>query len=335
MPRTTKSYKRKRSTKRGNASKRKVTKRRTRVRRAPYRRSIPRMLSLATYKPKTKTIRFQWEKEYLIQPTTHLVGSVGLCLGTYFQFRTNSICNIGSVTYRTGTTQVVTNKCWDGNDDIAYVQGNGTQATTTQAPGFEQHQNDYRHFTVLGSRISATAEPVGSYQTDAAEGMKLGYRPAQLMIIKSGTSMAIHESNSNLPGATAPADCSVLAKLPYVKQAAVQLVDGIKATGARLSMGYSARKFEGVKDVQDNSQLKGFMGRSDDADMGTGTASNPLNPAEGSYFTVLYGSRIDGGGQVAGWSNDIKLPPVLLKIKMSYIVKLTEPTYSEPMNNID
>ena len=80
--------------------------------------------------------------------------------------------------------------------------------------------------------------------------------------------------------------------------------------GTRLFKHYSAKKFEGVKDVRDAQQLRGrFVGQSEQA-----------QPAERSFFEVALCKLNPNVGQ--------QMPKGILTIKVEYIVQLLEPTES-------
>lgn len=306
--------------------KRAVTKRTSR-----YRRSVPRYLELAHFKPKQKTVRFTWAKEWYIVPKLYSspTGAPATVIkarpGFLMQFRANSICSIGCIKYD-GSVDSITNKCWDEQNDIAFTIPSGPISTMTQPPGYGRYMSDYRHFTVVGSTIDVTAQPNGLSNSTGAE----KYLPSVLTVIKTGNSHAVIPADQDGYDINTPADMSRLQRLPYKQTAAIQYLDGTKAVGGRVSQTYSAKKFEGITDIKDNNQFRGLMGMpAGSSGLGPTNPINPQNPSEMSYFSVVYGTRMDGRKNYDGVLPDEALAvPVTLRVRMSYIVKLTEPTWT-------
>lgn len=303
-------------------------KKRTTVAKSKYRLQTPRYLELAHFKAKAKTVKFTWAREWIIKPQLHQPASISVRPSFMVQFRCNSICNIGTASTLSQAVIVLANNCWDGTSEIKFVDGNDSLQNTTQPPGYKRYYGDYRHFTVLGSKIDVTAQPTGIDNTTGAE----VYLPSQLMVCKTGAKNGVLPAVQTGYAAATPMDMSKLQKLPYKKSAHVALIDGTKSVGGRVSMTYSTKKFEGINDVKDNDQFKGNMGMPAGTAGGGGgplTVVNPSNPSEGSFFSVIYGTRIDGRAQYsnAQMPATAVAPPVTLRVRMSYIVRLTEPTF--------
>jgi hypothetical protein len=106
--------------------------------------------------------------------------------------------------------------------------------------------------------------------------------------------------------------------LPYTKRARIISAVGNNTfsssstvPGARLFSHYSAKKFEGVSDVLDNSNMKGHF---------ENTVGNQTVPVEQSYFNI---------GLVNTMPYTVGSPTLqnqLVTVKVEYITKLTEPT---------
>ena len=106
------------------------------------------------------------------------------------------------------------------------------------ADGWAEWTNRFQHFTVFGSKISATCQPYGDTKGT----------PGLIMLNLSGVA-------GGVTNATSAAQLNIL---PYTKRG--QLYNnGSNSTGSRVYNFYSTKKYEGVKDVSDNSQLRGRL----------------------------------------------------------------------------
>jgi len=108
--------------------------------------------------------------------------------------------------------------------------------------------------------------------------------------------------------------CKDIVNLPYTKRASIIQDPGV--SGKRLYQFYSAKKFEGVNDVLDNSNLRGRMG--------TGAVPN-----ETAFYNVGIVPTI---ANVLGGTTNTRIPQGLMRIKLEYIVKLTEPTLTNQVS---
>lgn len=255
-----------------------------------YRNQIPRTLQIATRRNIKQTLKFVSNQCYKVVPG----GSVGGMQNTYLRIRANSIYDImqqNGANQPTGT--------FIPQDPALY----GPLVSPINAEGFSDWQGRYFHYTVLGSRIQATFEPTGEGGTTSNKVTQ----PSTFYINLAGSSTQIALGT----------EMSDINKLPYTKRAQLMPVSTSSITsglissrnsmrGARLYMNYSTKKFEGVSDVSDNSQLKGDF--------------TPALPAEASYFTV--GLRNTIPDTAASHS----MPSGILRLKIEYITQLTEPT---------
>lgn len=250
-----------------------------------YRNPVPRTLQLATRRNKAQTLRFVANQVYKVVPG----GSVGGMENVFLTIRANSIYDImkqNGSHLAAGT--------FIPQDAALYGP-----SMNPNADGYEKWEPRYQHFCVLGSKIQATFVP--THVADDKDPV-----PTTFYITKTG------ESGQLAAGTT----MAHINKLPYqVKAHIVPSKSWASATnalshfkdGVRLSMTYSARKFEGVTDVLDNSQLKGkFIPSS--------------QPAETSFFNVGMRNIIPSGA-----AND-RMPEGILTLKVEYIVRLVEPT---------
>ena len=245
-----------------------------------YRSIMPRTLQIADRRNLSQTLRFVTNQTYLVKPG----GNVGGMENVYLSIRANSIYNImkDNGSHNAATT-------WTSQDPTAYGSSVSPNAT-----GWDQWNTRYRHFTVLGSKISITYEPTG---VDAS----LNPVPTTVYVNLSGATGTIAVGS----------EMSVINKLPYTKRASIvpnlnQPGNGKIYGGVRLTQSYSAKKFEGVKDVLDNKQLSGqFSG---------------VLPEEKSYYTVGLRNTIPSGA-----TND-RMQAGIMRIKVEYITRCSEPT---------
>jgi hypothetical protein len=183
---------------------------------------------------------------------------------------------------------------WASQDPTKY--NNLSSALISQnADGWTEWTNRFQHYCVTGSKVTATFEP-------ASNGV-----PTIMSLHKSGVAGAIQASTTS----------ARINNLPYVKKSSI-VSTGISVpnqAGCRLSMNYSARAFEGVTDPNDNSNLRGRFANTQVTPPATG-----LTPTEQTYFYVTF-SPIDPATTGA-------MPRGVVRVKIEYIVLLTEPTES-------
>lgn len=159
------------------------------------------------------------------------------------------------------------------------------------ASGYDQWSSSYQHFTVAGSKIQITCRPMGT-------GV-----PTQVSIVLAGKSTAI----------TSDTKTDTLATMPFMRRAIICSTGNGATNSVRLYHTYSARKFEGVRDPTDNSNLRGRFADNTVTPPVAGTA-----PTESSYFYVVV-SPVDPN--VTG-----KVIPMMITTKVEYVTILREPT---------
>lgn len=238
-----------------------------------YRPRVPRTLQIATRRNNNQRLRFVVNHIYNFSPGT-LAGTEtsGMC------YRANSIYNI-----RQGIYGNVAN----------FLAQNASYSTATpliNADGWDEWTDRYQHFCVLGSKCQATFEPYGDNAINAQPGM--------LSIVMSGSLNAVNAGK----------DSSIINQQPYLKKVNIMPATA-QNTGGRVYQFYSARKFEGVHDVIDNSQLRGRFAGTADAD----------TPGEESFYYISLSKMNPGVTQE-------QMPRGILTIKIEYIVHLSEPT---------
>lgn len=261
-----------------------------------YHSAIPRTLQIATRRTNSVTLRFVKNLCYTIDPVKDLAAQWNY----NFSIRANSIYDIlqqnGSPLNENGPVIQA--------QDPEY---NPTLGVVTNADGWERYRLQYQHFTVLGSKIQTTCQPMTwSSVSDGSNDVA----PATTYIQLSGVSNQI----------TRISPMRSIVKYPYVKRAQILAAPGgggINAAGTRLYQFYSARKFEGVKDVVDNQQLRGRF---------ENNFGQALQPGEQSFFNVGLVNTMNQSSYPIDTAAAKKPPKCLFRIKVEYIVKLTEPT---------
>ena len=250
-----------------------------------YHSPIPRTLQVATRRSNSQMLRF-------VKNMTFGVNPQALSENIFLTIRANSLNNImvnGGGQNQGGT--------WTAQDPLNY----GAAVAVVNADGFDEWKDRFQHFTVLGSKIQITYEPIDvQYEPSGAP----KFIPTTLYVNLSGVNGAIDPLTA----------CKDVIKKPYTKRA--QIMQSSAAGGKRLYQFYSAKKFEGVSDVLDNSNLRGRMG--------TGAP-----PSENSFYNVGIVPTINSnlGGQVSQTS-----PSGIMRIKVEYIAKLTEPTLTNEVS---
>lgn len=241
-----------------------------------YRKSKPKTLQIATRRNPSQILRF------VINQTYRYVGASGVAGETaVLQYRANSIYS-AQIPMSTNAAE------WVSQDPTKYsnIVADGIQQN---ADGWDEWQNRYQHFCVLGSKCSSTFEPT-----------------------TTGAAMVhVHHLSGVTPAITKSTQMKDINKLPYVYRNSIVATTVQRGnTGSRMSQQYSAKKFEGVKDVTDNSNLRG-----------TFASGAPAGPNEQSYFTIALAPATQ---TPAGTAN--LLPNGILRVKIEYIVLLKEPT---------
>lgn len=252
-----------------------------------YRQAIPRTIQIATKRNMNQTLKFVVNQTYVVDPTVLAAGKSAV-----LSFRANSIYNSHMPT---GSTTV---NAFKSQDPSKYNNnGQASPVISQNADGWDDWTERYQHFCVVGSKITYTFEPTG---TGA---------PAILCSHLSGVSSAV----------TTDTTSARLNTLPYIYRHSLStqsITSGINAsTGIRGNMKYSARKFEGVKDPEDNSNLRGRFANSNLNPPTTGAT-----PGEQSFFYLIM-SPVDP-------TTTAKMPPGVMRLKIEYITQLKEPTES-------
>jgi hypothetical protein len=255
--------------------------------RSQYRNVIPRTIQIATKRNMNQTLKFVVNQTYLVDPSVLANGKSAV-----LSFRANSIYQSHMPTGATAANAFI-------SQDPSKYNNNGQASPVIQqnADGWDDWTERYQHFCVVGSKITYTFEPTG---TGA---------PSILCSHLSGVSSAVTTDTSS----------ARMNELPYTQRHSLStqgVTSGINAsTGIRGQMKYSARKFEGVKDPEDNSNLRGRF-----ANANLNPPTTGATPGEQSFFYLIM-STVDPASAV-------KMPQGVLRLKIEYITQLKEPTES-------
>lgn len=250
-----------------------------------YRNTIPRTIQIATKRNMNQTLKFVINQTYVVDPSVLAAGQTAV-----LSYRANSIFTSHMPT---GSTAVNVFR----SQDPSKYNNNGQAVPLIQqnADGWDDWTNRYQHFCVTGSKLTYTFEPT---ETGA---------PSVLFSHLAGVSGAVTSNTTS----------AAMNKLPFVKRhslATQGITSGINATtGIRGNMMYSCRKFEGVKDPEDNSNLRGRFANPNLAVPTTGAT-----PGEQSFFYLAMAS-VDP-------ATTGKMPGGVLRVKIEYITQLKEPT---------
>jgi len=259
-----------------------------------FRNPIPRTLPLATLRPKHATLRFVKHLTYEINPQSNSEN-------IFLTIRANSIADILS---NNGSQNQPSTWIPQDND---YVASTGVELN---ADGYTEWKERFLHFTVLGSKVTASYQPYQLAQTSSSGVLNGSIEQAvsTLYINKTGLANVVSPTTT----------MSSLVQFPYTTRKTI--MPSVSGKGAFASMSYSAKRFENVKDVLDNNNLKGSF----DNAYGSGS-----QPSEKSYFNVGIVPLIE---QTLGGSSDKKPPAGLLRLNISYVVALSEPTLTNQVS---
>lgn len=256
---------------------------RTRSTSQRYRNSKPRTLQIATRRNPNQVLRFVVNQTYYYDGSKTAAGQTAV-----LQYRANSI-------YTSHVPTSAISGEFISQDPTLY--DNYIPAAISQnADGYTEWSSRYQHFCVLGSKIQSTFEPT-----------------------TTGSASAHFHHLSGISGAIQPTtQMKDINKLPYCFRNSVVATTVQRGnTGSRMSQQYSARKYEGVSNVQDNSNLRGSF-------------AAPGTPSEQTFFYV----GIAPVTQMTSTSPNVN-PQGVLRVKIEYIVMLKEPTETNQVQVTD
>lgn len=253
-------------------------------RQSSYRTGIPRTIQIATKRNQNQTLKFVVNQTYVADPNQLQVGQAAV-----LSYRANSIYHSHMPTDSTAAL------VFKSQDPAKYNNDGQLQPAVIQqnADGWNEWTNRYQHFCVVGSKMTYTWEPIGQGA------------PSTLFAHLSGVSGAVTKATKS----------SLLNEMPFTKRHSIAMigVSSPKSAGVRGSITYSARKFEGVKDPEDNSNLRGRF-----ANPNLQTPTEGATPGEQSFFYLAL-APVDP-------LTSTKMPQGVVRVKIEYIVQLKEPT---------
>jgi hypothetical protein len=283
---------------------RKGVKRRRMGKRAPARRSRgrqygnkrPKRIQRATNVPKTALISFVTDKTFLYTPAALPSGEDPMKTGVMQISCNNLLTPMLSTGGGTWTAQAGA-----AGDKVEGLEDWVSGTTGTAEDG------RYQTYCVLGAKLDVNS--IASAATGAAQSS-----------LVNNYAVGIHKCTNGLTDIGELTQLPTAQKMPYTR---LRNLTGTLSTagftgvpqGGRLSDTYSAKKWEGVTDVKDNSKLHS-----------TQVANQLTPPAEGGKFQVFIASREPK-------STGKQVPNQLIRIKCQYTVLLSDPVTSnnDPM----
>lgn len=315
-----KSYKRKRSTKMGK--RRRKTKSRSRPGRIPRRTvgtsssrlGAPTTFQIHTKRQRNVKLNFSHTQSYVLNPKLNAYGTQNACY--FMQVRANGLRDY-NITY-SGNDPINPLDIWMPIDQSGTTYGPSLPETAFH-PSLEPWYLKYEHFVVIGSKVTVSFAPTGGGKplttgddyipTDGS------VAPITAFICKTGTADIMSHTMS----------ASDIDKIPFLRKKTFMISDTTQS--ATLAMGYSARKFEGVKDVVDNSNLRGELSKPGGFYYEGSPAKLGTNPAEATFFNFgIVDARGDARPLVEANSIRDALPRFMVSVKYDYTVVLKEPS---------
>lgn len=257
--------------------------------------AIPR-LRLATTRQKSRFLKlrkdFEWTvaPEWCAQPTN--------CL--YVRVRANSIQDILAIPGSDATG--LPNRVWRANDtDYSAIGGN------QQFPvGTTLWMGQYYHYTVIASKITVVFNSTDGTDLHDPTNTPGPYQPSLAFINKLGTEVSIPINNNT--------NKQQLSQLPYTVLGQLPCRPNIQS-GTKLTMGYSAKRFEGVPSPLSASQLRGSLIRDPSQ-----TVTAGMHPNEETFYSF---GIVPFRGADASTTDFMQ--PMQCQMKIEYAVVLTEP----------
>lgn len=246
-----------------------------------YRRSKPKTLQIATRRNPNQVLRFVINQTYYLDGTAAAKGETAV-----LQFRANSI-------YNSHMPSSAIAGQWLSQDPAKY-SNLISDGVVQDAEGYNEWKDRYQHFCVLGSKIQSTFEPATTGQA----------------------SVHFHHLSGITGSITKDTQMKDINELPYTYRNSIMATTVQRGnTGSRMSQQYSAKKFEGVSNVNDNSNLRGSFS----------TASSPTGspPGEQSFFYVGVAPTTQKPA-----TSPNQTPSGVMRVKIEYICMLKEPTES-------
>lgn len=263
--------------------KKQYKKRYSRKPKSNYRSVIPRTIQIATKRNQNQKLKFVLNHTWIVDQTQLANGKTAV-----LSYRANSIF---ASHMPTGSNSV--NAFISQNPEKYSNNGQQDPVINANADGWNEWTNRYQHFCVTGSKMTYSYEPTGTGT------------PAILFSHLSGVGSAV----------TTDTKSSYMNELPFSKRHSLSTSPNFNVTsgGIRGSLNYSARKFEGVVDPEDNTNLRGRF-----ANPNLTVPTVGATPGEQSFFYIALAAINPAA--------TMKLPPGVLRVKIEYITQMKEPT---------
>lgn len=257
--------------------------------------AIPR-LRLATTRQKSRFLKLRKDFEWTVAP--EWCGQPQNCL--YVRVRANSIQDILAIPGSDATG--LPNRVWRANDtDYSAIGGN------QQFPdGTTLWMGQYYHYTVIASKITVVFNSTDGTDLHDPENTPGPYQPSLAFINKLGTEVNIPINNNT--------NKQQLSQMPYTVLGQLPCRPNIQS-GTKLSMGYSAKRFEGVPSPLSCPQLRGSLITNPG-----NTVTGNMHPNEETFFN--FGIVPFRGADA---SETDYMQPMQCQMKVEYAVVLTEP----------
>lgn len=241
-----------------------------------YRMPTARTIQIATRRNMAQTLRFVVNQTYVYDGSKTLAGKSAV-----LQYFANSIFHMQT------PSSTITGE-FKSQDPTVY-DNLVASAKLPNANGWDEWTERYQHFVVAGSKLTYTFEPTS-----------VGV-PTILCAHLSGTGGAVSSNTTS----------AQMNLKPYVKRHSVAQSFLYGNNACRGSIAYSARKFEGVSDVDDNDDLRGRFANTPLGTLGA-------QPTETSHFFLSL-SPVDPAATTG-------MPSGVIRTKIEYIVHMREPT---------
>jgi len=248
-----------------------------------YRPVIPRTIQIATKRNQNQKLKFVLNHTWIVDPTVLANGKTAV-----LSYRANSIYASHMPTGNTDTNAFISQNPTKYNNN-----GQRDPVINANADGWNEWTNRYQHFCVTGSKMTYTFEPTA---TGA---------PAVILSHLSGVGSAI----------TTDTTSAFMNELPFAKRHSLSTspLFNVTSGGIRGSINYSARKFEGVIDPEDNTNLRGRF-----ANPNLTVPTVGATPGEQSFFYLALAC--------INPADTNKMPKGVLRVKIEYITQMKEPT---------
>lgn len=262
-----------------------------------YKSKMNNTIQIATRRKKSDVLKFVKNLTYQINPNIKADGSQHMF---FLQLRANSIWDMVNNYY---PQQSIHGGLWQEQDNEYALVGTGEDVTFS-ADGFAQWEDRYSSFTVLGSKITVTFEPILNASSAASPAP-----PTTLFLQKS-----YEEDNGIDPNSS---NSGNLNKLPYMRRAQLLTARvGRMGKGGIVTSSFSAKKGFAVVDIMDNKELSGTFGEPPDLEI--------KPPQKQAYYNIYLAETVKRNDESS--VDAVAMPRGILRIQVEYITKLTDPT---------